>query len=78
MLGQDFLSKLDPAPMLHGVRFTSKGFGIQWEETAGAVTGMKVVGMSSAGLLHLLCGQIKCSSRHLIRQRPSNGVLEWT
>lgn len=34
---KDFLSKLDPAPMLHGVRFTSKGFGIQWEETAGAV-----------------------------------------
>ena len=50
MLGQDFLSKLDPAPMLHGVRFTIKGFGIQWEETAGAVTGMKVVGMSSVGM----------------------------
>ena len=34
---KDFLSQVDPAPILHGVRFTSKGFGIQWEETAGAV-----------------------------------------
>lgn len=31
------MSQVDPAPILHGVRFTSKGFGIQWEETAGAV-----------------------------------------
>lgn len=34
---QDSLSGLSPAPTLHGARFTSKGFGIQFEETAGAV-----------------------------------------
>jgi len=32
----DKLSGKKPAPHLHGARFTSKGFGVQWEETAGA------------------------------------------
>lgn len=51
-LSQDFLSKLNPAPLLHGVRFTSKGFGIQWEETAGAATRMKLS----------WCGKLRCLS----------------
>ena len=33
----DVLSGRTPTPELHGTRFTSKGFGAQWEETAGAV-----------------------------------------
>ncbi|CAE7941640.1 lacC [Symbiodinium sp. KB8] len=32
----DKLSGKEPPAHLHGTKFTSKGFGIQWEETAGA------------------------------------------
>ncbi|CAE7433309.1 lacC [Symbiodinium natans] len=32
----DTLSGKQPPPQLHGTKFTSKGSGVQWEETAGA------------------------------------------